>query len=196
MLTVNDYARIRGAHRDGMTIGEIARKFHHSRRKIREVLKSDGQPKRYARQRQHYQKLGDYLVTIDEILAADEHEPTKQRHTAMRIFERLKDQQYQGGYDAVRRYVAKSRKRKRETFIPLSHDPGQRVEADFGQIYVDFPDGRRAVSVLILVWSYSNYPFAVALLDRLTHHCQIFQMNGESYRFRESMKKKGGAKPK
>ena len=30
-----------------------------------------------------------------------------------------------------------------------------------------------------------------ALLDRLTHHCHIFEMNGESYRFRESMKDKG-----
>jgi DNA replication protein DnaC len=30
-----------------------------------------------------------------------------------------------------------------------------------------------------------------ALLDRLTHRCQIFEMNGESFRFRESMKKKG-----
>jgi DNA replication protein DnaC len=29
-----------------------------------------------------------------------------------------------------------------------------------------------------------------ALLDRLTHRCQIFEMNGESYRFRESMKNK------
>ena len=96
MLTVNDCARIRGAHRDGMTISEIAREFHHSRRKVREVLKGDGQPKRYSRQRQHYRKLGDYLATIDEILAADEHEPPKQRHTAMRIFERLKEQQYQG----------------------------------------------------------------------------------------------------
>lgn len=29
-----------------------------------------------------------------------------------------------------------------------------------------------------------------ALLDRLTHRCSIFEMNGESYRFRESMKSK------
>lgn len=29
-----------------------------------------------------------------------------------------------------------------------------------------------------------------ALLDRLTHRCEIFEMNGESYRFRQSMKAK------
>ena len=39
MLTVDDYARIRRAYRDGMSIGEIARRFHHSRRKVREVLR-------------------------------------------------------------------------------------------------------------------------------------------------------------
>src|ERR1700752_5102699 len=31
-----------------------------------------------------------------------------------------------------------------------------------------------------------------ALLDRLTHRCHIFEMNGESYRFRESMKARKG----
>ena len=169
MLTVNHYARIRGAYRDGMSICEIARRFHHSRRKVRAVLKGDGEPAPYPkRKEQHRPKLGKFVGLIDEILAADEQAPPKQRHTAMRIFERLKAEGYQGGYDAVRRYVAKCRKRERETFIPLSHDPGQRVEADFGQIYVDFPDGRRAVSVLILVWSYSNYPFAIALPTQRT----------------------------
>ena len=32
-----------------------------------------------------------------------------------------------------------------------------------------------------------------ALLDRLTHRCHIFEMNGESYRFRESMMGKTGS---
>jgi DNA replication protein DnaC len=35
-----------------------------------------------------------------------------------------------------------------------------------------------------------------ALLDRLTHRCEIFEMNGESYRFRESMKTKKQKDPK
>jgi hypothetical protein len=34
-----------------------------------------------------------------------------------------------------------------------------------------------------------------AHLDRLTHRCHILEMNGESYRFRESMKAKKAAKP-
>jgi DNA replication protein DnaC len=33
-----------------------------------------------------------------------------------------------------------------------------------------------------------------ALLDRLTHRCQILEMNGESFRFRESMKSKRSKK--
>ena len=35
-----------------------------------------------------------------------------------------------------------------------------------------------------------------ALLDRLTHRCHIFEMNGESYRFRESMTAKKKKDPK
>ena len=160
MLTVDDYGRIRRAQREGMSIREIARRFHHSRRKVREVLCGTGQPRKYPRrQSQSAPRLGPFHKSILQILSDDEAQPPKQRHTAMRIFERLRDEQsYAGGYDAVRRFVRKHRTDKRETFIPLDHVPGQRLEADFGKIYVDFPDGRRQVSVLILVWSYSNAP--------------------------------------
>lgn len=68
-----------------------------------------------------------------------------------------------------------------------------------------FADRYERASLLIT----TNLPFSewqqvfqgermtAALLDRLTHHCEIFQMNGESYRFRESMKGKqtGRKKP-
>jgi len=79
-------------------------------------------------------------------------------------YRRLRDEHgYPGGYDAVRRYIGKRARRQRETFIPLSHDPGQRLECDFGYIHVDFPEGRRPVGVLIAVWAYSYCPFALAL---------------------------------
>ena len=108
--------------------------------------------------------LGSFHESIDAILVADEDAPPKQRHTAMQIFRRLRDENgYSGGYDQVRRYVGRHRRNRRETFIPLAHDPGQRLEADFGHIYVDFPDGRRQVPVLINAWAYSNYGFALAL---------------------------------
>lgn len=41
-------------------------------------------------------------------------------------------------------------------------------------------------------WSqiFQGERMTAALLDRLTHHCHIFEMNGESYRFKESIKEK------
>jgi transposase len=169
MLTVDDYGRIRRAHRDGMSIREIARQFHHSRYKVRQVLRGEAEPRPYAKRVcQAAPKLGPFQDRILEILKDDESQPKKQRHTAMRIFERLQGEGYQGAYNSVCRFVKKHRQSKRDTFIPLDHDAGQRVEADFGEIQVDFPDGRRKVNVLILVWSYSNAPFAIALPTQRT----------------------------
>jgi transposase len=164
MLTVDDYGQIRRAARDGMSIRELARTFHHARAKIREIL-GNPQPKGYTRaQPPPAPILGPFHAVIDAILAADEDAPPKQRHTAMQVFRRLcAEHGFTGGYDQVRRYLARHRRDRRETFIPLAHDPGQRLEADFGHIHVDFPDGRRLVPVLITAWSYSNYGFALAL---------------------------------
>ena len=169
MLTVEEYGRIRIAHRDGMSIRQIARRYGHSRRKIRQVLQ-ESEPRPYTLEKERpAPRLGPYKVLIDEVLAADEQAPRKQRHTAAKLYRRLRDEEgYVGGYDQVRRYVGKRRRDRRETFIPLTHPPGRRLEADFGHIYVDFPDGRHQVSVLILTWSYSGFRFAVALPSERT----------------------------
>ena len=169
MLTVEDYGRIRIAHRDGMSIRQIARRFGHSRRKVREVLQ-ESEPRPYTLQQDRpAPRLGPYKGWIEQILAEDQQAPRKQRHTAAKLYRRLRDEQgYTGGYDQVRRYVGQIGRVQRETFIPLTHPPGRRLEADFGHIYVDFPEGRRQVSVLLLTWSHSGYRFGVALPSEQT----------------------------
>ena len=110
MLTVYQYGEIRRASRDGMSLRDIARTFHHSRRTIRQIL-AEGQPRPYARtQPTAAPMLGAFHTVIDGILVADETAPPKQRHTAMQIFRRLRDEHaYQGGHDSVRRYVGQQR---------------------------------------------------------------------------------------
>lgn len=170
MLKVEDYGRIRRAHRDGMSIREIARTFRHSRRKIREVLQqAEPRPYTLSQPRPRRVLTGSHQQWIDEVLVADEEAPRKQRHTAAQMYRRLRDQQqYLGSYDQVRRYVAAKRGHRRETFLPLSCDPGQRAESDFGHIYVDFPEGRRQVPVLLVTWAHSNATFAIGLPSEKT----------------------------
>jgi transposase len=164
MLTVDHFARIRQMHRDGSTIREIADQLHHSPKTILKALANpEPQPIRMSAPRAA-PVFGPFRPFVDEILAADETAPRKQRHTASQIYRRLvAEKGYTGKYDQVRRYLQHKRLDRRETFIPLDHRPGVRAEADFGHIHVDFPDGRRQVPVLIVTWSYSNAPFAIAL---------------------------------
>ena len=163
MVHVDEYARVRRAHRDGMTIRELARTFHHSRRKIKEIIAA-AEPKRYVRLNSPAMVVDPFKPIIDAILVADAAAPRKQRHTAKKIFRRLRDEHgFPGSYERVRVYVRDRAKSERETFIPLDHDPGQRVEFDFGHVYVDFPEGRRPVAVLLATWSYSNCPYVIAL---------------------------------
>jgi transposase len=166
MLSVHHYLAIRVAFEKQESKRSIARRLHHSQKTVaRAIASPTGCPEPYRRSRPpDYPKLGPYLAKIDAILAGDESAPVKQRHTAMQIYRRLvKEEQYAGKYDQVRRYVNKHRQARRETLIPLCHEAGQRMECDFGQIAVDYPEGRRKTDVLVVTWSFSHAVFMVAL---------------------------------
>jgi transposase len=164
MLTVEDYAQIREARRDGLSIRALAKRF---RRSPKTILKALGQPepKPYTLAKPRPAPVFSTIRPIvDDILAQDQAAPPKQRHTARQIFRRLvAEHSYAGSYHPIQRYLKQQRLDRRETFIPLEHPPGHRSEADFGHIYVDFPEGRRQVPVLVMTWSYSNCPFALAM---------------------------------
>jgi transposase len=165
MRTVDDFSEIRRLHREGLSVRKIARQLGVSRNTIRKALRTP-EPKAYTLAVPRPAPVfGAFRAVVDDILTHDRTAPPKQRHTASQVFRRLvAEHGYAGGYDQVRRYLQQLRRdRRHETFIPLDHAPGHRLEADFGHIYADFPEGRRQVPVLVTTWSYSNCPFALAL---------------------------------
>jgi transposase len=169
MVTVDLYAKIRLAHREGLGIRALARKFGCSRQVVRKALRHAEPPPFAKPSARPAPKLGPFKALIDQILVEDQKAPPKQRHYATQLFQRLVDEHgYQGSYDQVRRYLQAQRQAQHETFIPLAHAPGARVECDFGHLYVDFPEGRRQIPVLLVTWSYSHFGFAVALPSEKT----------------------------
>ena len=139
LIKVVDIERIRYAHfREGTSIRELARALHHSRTTIRRALEDSG-PWTYRRTRRRPGPVMDAVAPIVAgWLAADEQVHHKQRHTAQRIYERLRDEHgFAGGESTVRAFVRGQRRASLRTItIPLAHDPGAEAQVDFGEARV------------------------------------------------------------
>lgn len=137
MLMVDQYGYIRTAHRVyGKKIREIARETGHSRNTIKKALKGEHsgyKPRTY----QTLPVLGPYLKFVDKWIEDDKQSPKKQRHTAVRVYNRLKQEHgYMGSETAVRQYVRSAKLRigvgARQAFIPLDPKIGFEAEVDWG----------------------------------------------------------------
>ena len=110
----------------------------------------------------HESKLDPFKSLIDSWLTADKKAPRKQRHSAKRVYERLKDEAdgFDCSYRLVADYVAAKKKElnlnKEEVYMPLIHHPGE-AQADFGTAdFVEnghYYEGRK---YLVLSFPYSN----------------------------------------
>lgn len=131
------YGRIRRAvFVEGKSQRAVAREFGVARETVRKMLCYSVPPGYRREQPIKRPKLGPWLGVIDAILEDDKIRPIKQRHTAKRIFDRLREEHgYTGGYTIVKDYVHLHKARKREMFVPLTHAPGA-AQADFGEALV------------------------------------------------------------
>src|SRR3974390_1212053 len=137
MYTVEIYARVRRAVLvDGKSRRAVAREFGVVRKTVSKMLEYS-LPPGYRRQKAvRRPKLAASPGVIDAILQEDKQRPRKQRHTAKRIFERLRaEHSYLGGYTIVKDYVRQSRISSTEMFVPLSQAPAT-AQADFGEALV------------------------------------------------------------
>ncbi len=111
-------------------------------------------------------KLGPYLGRIKQILQDDKSVHKKQRHTAKRIFERLREEGYTGGYSQVKRAVSELERTSREVFVPLEHRPGE-AQVDFGHALMKINGKLEKRPYFVMALPYSD-AFFVAVFERET----------------------------
>jgi transposase len=103
--------------------------------------------------------LGPFLPIVQQIIDADRHAPPKQRHTARRIFERLRDEYgYLGCPSIVRDAVRAYKQSQAEVFVPLLHPPGE-GQVDFGRAEVVVAGVRHKAALFVLTLPHSNARF-------------------------------------
>jgi transposase len=108
-------------------------------------------------------KVDPVLPIIQAILDADATAPKKQRHTARRIWQRLRDEHaFTGGYTVVKDAVRELKAGRQEVFLPLAHPPGE-AQVDFGFAQVALGGVTTEVALFVL-----SLPYADAV------YCQAF----------------------
>lgn len=169
--------------RDGASVRQVERetRLHHAT--IKKILACSSPPGFRCPVREK-PKLGGYLERIAAILQAekDEHIPEKQRHTAKRIFERLREEGYTGGYTQVKEAVRELRRTSQEVFVPLRHDPGE-AQVDFGHALVKFQGELIKVAFFVMALPHSDAIFVRAYPRECTEtfqdgHAQAFAFFG------------------
>ena len=165
MIKVVDIERIRYAHfREGASIRELSRTLHHSRDTIRRALVDPG-PWTYRRSRRRPAPVMDAVAPIVTAwLEADTRVHRKQRHTARRIFVRLRDEHgFEGGESTVRAWLREQRRTSlRSVTIPLAHDPGAEAQIDFGEARVILAGVETVVALFCARLAHSTRDVVVA----------------------------------
>ena len=146
--------------RDGESIRQIQRETGFHFETIKKILAYPSPPE-FQTPIRPKTKIGPYLERIAGIIDADREVPRKQRHTAKRIFQRLREEGYSGGYTQVKEAVRELKQSSGEVFVPLVHEPGE-AQADFGFALVKMGGQLIKIAFFALALPYSDAMFIAA----------------------------------
>jgi len=124
-------------------------------------------------------KIGPWLGRIVEMLKEDQR---KQYHTAKRIWQRLQQEGFTGGYTIVKDAVREIKKHHKEVFLPLCHRPGE-AQVDFGHALVKMAGVLRKIVFFVMTLPYSDAFFVMAFDHECTEafwegHVRAFEFFG------------------
>jgi transposase len=168
---VEVFEEIRREYEFGVgTIAGVARKLKVHRRMVREAIASALPKPRKQISRSHW-KLQPAIPFIDQILEGDQKAPRKQRHTAHRIWMRVRQEMAdcQVRERTVRQYVQERKTAmglwKHEIFVAQTYAWGVEAQVDWYEAYADLSGERTKLSVFSMRsmasgaafhWAYTN----------------------------------------
>lgn len=164
MISMPQIQSIRRMRRNGESIAAIARKQHVSEPTVRKYLRMDDLSEKPPVRRTRESVIDPYLPLVEQWLAEDRASWRKQRHTATRIWERLRDEHgAEVSLPTVTRAVARLRRESavepRGAFMDLVWHPGE-AQADFGEVDVLHRGATQRMRHFVLDFPYSNVGLA------------------------------------
>lgn len=165
MITVDQKEIIRREYfLNRKSMREIAQELHHSRRTIRKAIYDPGIPVYTRTKPVGKRAIGPFVEIIQQWLKEDKQRPAKQRHTAKRIYERLKEEYgYTGSDRTVRREVGLLKGEIPDSHVPQTYQAAEGGTFDFGEAYVNLSGQETKVHLGCLRLDYSSHYFVCAL---------------------------------
>ena len=164
------FEQIRREYEFGIgTIAGVARKLKVHRRMVREAVGS-AIPKRRKKTSRPRLRMAAAVEFVDRILEADKKAPRKQRHTARRIWDRIRCElpDCQVCERTIRQYVHERKLALglmgQKTFIPQSYGWGVEAQVDWYEAYADLSGERRKLQVFAMRSMASGAAFHCAFL--------------------------------
>lgn len=172
MLTEEERERIRRAyHLEHQSIRHIALEQGYSRWTIRKAL-DPVLPSIKPRRKRSVTAIAPYVQRLEALFHQNMRLPRKQRYTAHRMFEILREEGYPGGESTIRAYVARLKRANQapQIFLPLEFEPGQDAQVDWGEAFVLIQGERTKVYSFVMRLCYSRRTF-VMLFPTLKQEC-------------------------
>lgn len=163
MIDYETFMRIKTCHEKiGLTCPQIARELGMDERTVRKWINQ----KRYCLRKSFIRssKLDPFKEEIIRLLETH-------AYSATQIFQRIREENYDGGYTIVKEYVRKIRPRRVEPFLKLSFAPGECAQVDWGYYgSVRVGSTSRKLSFFVMVLCYSRMMYVEFTVSQSMEH--------------------------
>ena len=171
MIDFETFQKIKLYHsQQGLTVGQIASQLTLDPRTVEYWLNQPNfRPKRSTARRS---KLDPFKPTIIGMLE-------KHPYSAVQIFQRIREDGYQGGISILKDFVQKVRPRRAPAFLTLAFAPGECAQVDWGEYgTIQVGSTRRRLSFFLMVLCHSRMMYLEFFVSQTMEHFLAGHQNG------------------